>query len=49
MSELHELGVVEAAQGIRSGALSALELMEALLARCDALDGALKSLGYAGR
>ena len=42
MSEMHELDVVEAAEMIRGGALSATELMEALLARCDALDGALK-------
>ena len=42
MSELHELGVVEVAGMIRSGAVSAAELMEGLLARCDALDGALK-------
>ena len=42
MSELYELGVVEAAEMIRNRKLSAVELMEALLARCDALDGALK-------
>ena len=42
MSELYELGVVESAEMIRNGKLSAVELMEALLARCDALDGALK-------
>ena len=42
MSDLHKLGVVESAEMICSGALSATELMEALLARCDALDGALK-------
>ena len=42
MSEMHELGVVEAAEAIRGGAVSAVELMEALLARCDALDGALR-------
>ena len=42
MSELHELGVVEAAHGIQSGALSAVELMEALLARCAALEDALR-------
>ena len=42
MSEMHELGVVESAEMIRSGALSAVELMEGLLARCDALEGALK-------
>lgn len=42
MSELYELGVVEAAEMIRNGKLSAVELVEALLARCDALDGALK-------
>ncbi len=42
MSEMHELGVVEAAGMIRSGAVSAAELMEGLLAQCDALDGALK-------
>ena len=42
MSEMHELGVVETAEMIRRGAISATELMEALLARCEALDGALK-------
>ena len=42
MSELYELGVAEAAEGIRKGDLSAAELMEALLARCEALEGALK-------
>ena len=42
MSELYELGVVEVAEMICNGKLSAVELMEALLARCDALDGALK-------
>lgn len=42
MSELHKLGVVEIAERIRNGALSAEELMEALLARCDALEDTLK-------
>lgn len=42
MSEMHELGVVEAAEMIRRGAISTTELVEALLARCDALEGALK-------
>ena len=42
MSEMHELGVVEAAGMIWSGAISAVELMEGLLERCDAMDGALK-------
>ena len=42
MSELHELGVVESAEMIRNGALSAVELMEALLARCESLEGTLK-------
>ena len=42
MNELHELGVVEISDMIRSGAISAVELMEGLLARCDALEGALK-------
>lgn len=42
MSEMHEIGVVESAEMIRSGALSAVELMEALLARCEALERALK-------
>ena len=42
MSEMHELGVVESAEMIRSGALSAVELMEGLLARCAALEDALR-------
>ena len=42
MSELYGFGVVESAEMIRSGALSAAELMKGLLARCDALEGALK-------
>ena len=42
MSNLHELGVVEIAEAIRGGSISATELMEALLAQCDALEGALK-------
>ena len=42
MNELHELGVVEAAEAIRNGEMSAAELMGALLAQCDALEGALK-------
>ena len=42
MSELYQLGVAEAAEGIRGGALSAVELMEALLARCAALEDSLK-------
>ena len=42
MSELYEIGVVESAEMIRNGAISAVELMESLLARCDALEGALK-------
>jgi len=42
MSEMHELGVVEAAEMIRSGDISAAELMEELLARCAAMDDALK-------
>ena len=42
MSEMHELGVVEAAELIRNGDMSAAELMEGLLARCDAMDDALK-------
>lgn len=42
MSDLHEFGVVETAEMIRGGTISAVELMEALLARCDALDDALK-------
>ena len=42
MSELHELGVVEISERIRNGELSAEELMEALLARCDALEDTLK-------
>ena len=43
MSDLHELGVVESADMIRGGSISAEELMEGLLARCDALEGALKA------
>ncbi len=42
MSEMHELGVVEMAEMIRGGDVSAVELMEALLARCEAMDDALK-------
>ncbi len=42
MSEMHELGVVKAAEMIRKGAISSTELMEALLARCSALDDLLK-------
>ncbi len=42
MSEMYELSVFEAAESIRSGAISAAELMEALLERCDALDNDLK-------
>ena len=42
MSELHELGVVEAAEMIREGTMSTVELMEGLLARCEAMDDALK-------
>ena len=42
MNELCGLGAAQAAALIRGGELSAAELMEALLARCDALDGALK-------
>ena len=42
MNDLCGLGVVDAARLIRGGELSAVELMEALLARCDALDDALK-------
>ena len=42
MNDLCELGVVDAARLIRGGELSAVELTEALLARCDALDDALK-------
>ena len=39
MSELHELGAVEIGEMIRNGgSVSAVELMEGLLARCDALD-----------
>ena len=42
MNDLHELGVVEAAEMIRGGTISAVELMEGLLARCEAMDDALK-------
>ena len=42
MSELYKIGVVEAAEMIRVGDISAAELMEALLARCEAMDDALK-------
>ena len=42
MTELYELGVADAAEAIRCKTLSAVELMEALLARCAALDDALK-------
>ena len=42
MSEMHGLSVVEAAEMIRCRDISAMELMEGLLARCDAMDNALK-------
>ena len=42
MSELYKIGVVEAAEMIRGGDISAAELMGALLARCEAMDDALK-------
>ena len=42
MSELYKIGVVEAAEMIRGGDISAVELMEALLGRCEAMDDALK-------
>ena len=42
MTALHELGVAHAAQQIRDRHISAAELMDALLARCHALDARLK-------
>lgn len=42
MTALHELGVAHAAQQIRDRQISAAELMDALLARCHALDAHLK-------
>ena len=42
MTALHELGIAQAAQQIRARQISAAELMDALLARCRALDADLK-------
>ena len=42
MTQLHDLGVVEASRLIRGGSLSPVELMEALLVRADAMDPTLR-------
>ncbi len=42
MTQLHDLGVVEASRSIRDGSLSPVELMEALLARAEAMESALR-------
>ncbi len=42
MTQLHDLGVEEASRAMRDGSLSPLELMEALLARAEAMEPALR-------
>ena len=42
MTQLHDLGVVEASRAMRDGSLSPVELMEALLSRAEALEPALR-------
>ena len=42
MTQLHDLGVEEASRAMRDGSLSPVELMEALLARAEAMEPALR-------
>ena len=42
MTQLHDLGVVEASRAMRDGSLSPVELMEALLSRAEAVEPALR-------
>ena len=42
MTQLHDLGVVEASRTMRDGSLSPVELMEALLSRAEAMEPALR-------
>ena len=42
MTELHKLGVAEAAKAIREGSASPVALMEALLSRAETMEPALR-------